>query len=150
MQTERPLPDDAAQLFDLLHTLFGFGEFDEQANPEPPWFKVRMTEIGKLKRFMKSRNLSARTLGITAYWCHDQRIRVESFGYLAQHVRDALIAHRKAATNVKREEAADRLQEALGRADRMGRPDWTERLLRTPAGALAAALDEFEREVGNG
>lgn len=147
MVEERALPETPAELFDLLQQLFGFGDYDEQVNPEPPWFKVRMTEIGKLKRFMKSRNLSARTLGITAWYCHDHQIRVDSFGYLARHVREALVEHRKQADQAKREEAADRLQEALERSTLIGRPDWTERLLRTPPALLSRTLDEFDEET---
>ena len=48
-------PKNDAQLFDMLHSLFGIGDFDEDG---VPWFRFRMTEIAKLKAIRKRRSIT--------------------------------------------------------------------------------------------
>lgn len=140
-------PETPAGCFDLCHELFGFGDFDEDANPDPPWFKYRMTEIGKMSRWMKRRNLGPKTVMITARYVHARGIQVPSFGWLAEHTKDALIAHRKAEQDAKRAEAGNRLQNAVEAAVEAGHHEWADRLLRTPPAAAEQAIRAYEEET---
>lgn len=141
--------ETTAQLFDLCHELFGIGgEFDADANPNPPWFKVRINEIGKLNRLIKARRLEVRSLAIAARYCHRKGIQIKATGELIAHITDALIDLRVNQQTAKAQDLYDRINNAAAIAIEQGNAELAERVVRIPFSAAADALPDIERELG--
>lgn len=143
------LPETAAQLFDLCHELFGIGgEFDADANPSPPWFKVRMNEIGKLNRILKARRVEVRSMGLAARYCHRHGITIKATGELLPYIAPALVEVREQKTMAKAYDLYDRLNHAARVATDRGDSALAERIVRIPYAAAADLLPAIERELG--
>lgn len=148
MMNERSI-ESTAQLFDLCHELFGIGgAFDADANPSPPWFKVRMNEIGKLNRIIKARRLEVRSLAIAAYYCHRKGIPIKATGELIGHITEALIDLRANQQTHKAQDLYDRINNAAAVAIEQGNTELAERITRIPFAAAANALPGIEQDLG--
>jgi hypothetical protein len=64
----------AAELYDHLQEMFGIGDWNETSGV--PWYRVRMNEIGKLKRTLKSRRISEDDLYLAARYAQAHEIPI--------------------------------------------------------------------------
>lgn len=80
----KPDPETDAQLFDLVHELFGVGDWDRDLDAQP-WHKVRMAEIAKVKAIRKRYNYSITELTELARFVHERQYRVTKTWDLLQH-----------------------------------------------------------------
>ena len=118
-------PKSDAALFDMLHSLFGIGDYDETAQP---WFQFRIKEISKLKAIRKHRGISLADYAMTVRYCqrHDEAVK-ESWqvcGFIADAKREA----RRIAVP----ELSQEIHAALEAERALPGPDsatWIERLL---------------------
>lgn len=113
-----------AQLYDLLQSYFGIGGYDELDEREP-YFKARATEIGKLKRLMKSRNVTVDTMREAAEYAHARHLPITATWEIVEAIPDA----RRAAREARERPLAVRLQDAVQEATAAGETAWAQRLL---------------------
>lgn len=129
-----------AQLYDLLAEYFGLGDWDEMTS-KVPYYKARMTEIGKLKRMMNSRHVDVPTIVQAAEYCHANHVPVIGLWNIIDVIPEA----RRQARDASRVTLSDRLQAAAQEAMAMGEPTWSYRL----AGASSVeALEAWEAHHG--
>lgn len=73
----RPLdahPTSDAEVFDMLHSLFGLGDYND--DDDKPWHKYRMVEISKIKAIRLKRRWSFGDFAMVARYCHRHRIPI--------------------------------------------------------------------------
>lgn len=134
-------PETDAQLFDMLHGLFGFGDFEEDGSE--PWHHFRMVEISKIKAIRKKRRWTIPDFVLVARHCADTGVRIDRVWDLLAHYAAAKAAD-VANARLRREE---RVREAIAAELASGLPDsaaWVQRLeLSTGRGRLEL-LEEWE------
>lgn len=128
-----------AGLYDLLQEYFGIGTFDELHGE--PWYKARMTEIGKLKRLMTSRYVDISTMAQAAEYAHARHLPITA----AWELIDVIPEARQAARVAAQRPLSDRLQAAAAEAVAAGEHDWA---LRLSAATSVEALDAWEAHRG--
>ena len=137
-------PKNDAELFDLIHTYFGVGDWDADLDGSVrPWHKVRMAEIAKLKAIRKKRRFTLPDFTMLVEFCHRQRLPVRTTFALLEHWPDAV---RDRAAN-----ARSQLDVEVERALEIERhrPDgaeWVERFLRAQGGGRVALLQRWREE----
>jgi len=123
-----------AQLYDLLQTYFGIGDFDD-LHEDVPYYKARMNEIGKLKRYLTSRRIDVATMVQAAEYAHTHHVPIIATWQLEEVIPTA----RQAARGPQGRPLSERLQEAAQEAVAAGETDWAIRLsASTSVDALAA------------
>jgi len=115
-----------AQLYDLLQEWFGVGTYDELVEREP-WYKARMTEIGKLKRQMTSRHVTVETVLDAARFAHERHRPITATWQIIELIPEA----RRAARENRASPVTERLQNAVQEAVSAGESDWAYRLVRS-------------------
>lgn len=139
----RAEPKTDGELFDYLHMMFGWGSYDEHANPGKPWWEVRAAEVGKIKRLRFQRKVSVADLAETARWCRRNNVDVRSHAGLYLFIADAL-RDRKAALQ---EVLPQGLEDAIELERAAGDPDgWADRMDR--ASDRAGVFKEWQRARG--
>lgn len=141
-------PTTPAELFDLCQELFGIGDYDEDAKADVPWFKVRMNEIGKLRRFLDARRIEVRSMAIAAHYCHDQGITIRVTGELIPYIAPALMKMRQDADRLKLSEYEARINRAAQAALARGLDETAERLMRMPMAGSEDVLTWIEKQLG--
>jgi len=136
------MPKTDAELFDMLHSIFGMGNFDEMGGVA--WFKYRMNEIGKLKAIRKRRQVTLTDLAEAARFCHRHREHVGEMWHLCSFVP---AARREAAANrvpdlTLQVEAAIACERALARPVSDA---WLSRLLQARGPARKDVLQEWNQ-----
>lgn len=121
-------PKTDGALFDMLHSLFGIGNFDESGSV--PWFRFRMTEIAKLKAIRKRRSITLADYAMTARYCHRHHEQVKESWQVCGFIADAKREARRIAVPELSQEihAALEIERALPGPDSAA---WVERLLLT-------------------
>lgn len=140
------IPSTDAELFDYLHSLFGWGTYDDLAARETPWWKARGVEIGKIKRSRFKRKVSIATLVLTADYCFRHHITVRNITSLYHHIYDAESEYRvfvRAAESLKLD---DLIAEAVAYERSTGDDTWLDRLLRAQGPARSEVLKEWKSE----
>lgn len=120
-------PTTDAEVFDMLHDMFGIGDYNE--DDDRPWHKARMVEIAKIKAIRTKRRWSFGDFAMVARYCYTQSIPVRKAWDLLQHHGPA----RLAAVNNERLQREERVQEAVSlelRAGLADADDWAGRLAR--------------------
>ena len=141
-------PKTDAALFDMLHSLFGVGDFDDSG--PVPWFKFRMTEIAKLKAIRKHRGITLADLAMTARYCLQHKERVDQTWQLCGFIADA----KREARRIAVPELSKQVSAALECERTSPGPDsstWIERLLLTRGPFRREVLDEWltDRKTNN-
>lgn len=134
-------PSTDAELYDLIHRLFGVGDWYE--NDATPWFKIRMTEIAKVKSIRKKRRLSISDVAMLADHCHRKRRRIRTTFDLLQYWPEAV---RERSANERSQIERD-IERAL-EIERQ-RPDgqeWVDRLLLAQGGGRQVLLNRWKTE----
>jgi len=134
-------PKNDAQLFDMLHSLFGIGDFDEDG---VPWFRFRMTEIAKLKAIRKRRSITLADFAMTARYCHRHHEQVKESWQLCGFIADA----KREARRIAVPELSQEIHAALDLERALPGPDsstWIERLLLTRGPFRRDVLDEWKQ-----
>lgn len=133
-----------AGLYDLLHIYFGIGDYDDLVSERlgsEPWYRCRMTEIGKLKRLMKSRHVDIADMVQAAEYAHSRHLCITASWQVCELVGEA----RRAAREAERLPLSQRLQDAASQALAVGEDAWAARL----AGASSVdALNAWEASRG--
>lgn len=138
-------PTSDAALFDMLHSLFGIGDFDESA--DVPWWKFRINEIAKIKAIRRKRNISLADMAMTARYCarHGELVG-QSWrlcGFIAEAKREARrIAVPELSAEVTKAIATERALPGPGSVQ------WVERLLLARGPHRRDVLDEWKRSRG--
>lgn len=132
------------ELYDLLQTLFGIGDFDDGAGL---WYQSRGIEVGKLTAMLKARHCTAEEVAEAAHYAAAQRIPVTQSWQVFNLVPEAKHAHRLAlsttATEALQQDRAASIRQALDLHDSA----WAERLMRTPDAHLEQVLEEWKNHV---
>lgn len=118
-------PTSDAEVFDMLHGLFGIGDYDQ--DDDRPWHKFRMVEISKIKAIRVKRRWSFGDFGEVARYCSQHNLPIGKAWDLLPHL-GAAILERQVNARLHREDA---IQEAAALELASGRPDsveWAERL----------------------
>jgi hypothetical protein len=138
-------PKNDGELFEMLHSLFGIGDFDESTMQ---WWQFRAREIAKLKAIRKRRSISLADFTMTAKYCwyHDEVIRAswQICGFIADAKREA---RRIAVPELNQE-----IHTALAVERALPGPDsaiWVERLLLTRGPFRRRVLDEWKQTRTN-
>lgn len=133
-------PKTDAQLWDMLHSLLGVGNFDDSGSD--PWFHFRMTEIAKLKAMRRKRRISLKELADVARYCVQHGERVDASWQLCGFMADA----KREARRIAVPELSKQVSEALACERTSPGPDsptWIERLLLTRGPFRREVLDEW-------
>ena len=143
----KPMTD--GQLFDYCHEHFGWGgDYDDVANRSTPWFRVRSTEIGKIKSSRRRKKVEVEQLYATAQWCVAQGIHIRSVQGLniylfeaEQEARERSLADTRRRRDQLINDAIDREAErADGESAR-----WIEILVRASGPERREVLAEWTR-----
>lgn len=129
-----------AALYDELQRRFGIGSWDEGTS-RIPYFKARMTEIGKLKRMLTSRRTKPEDVMLAAEYASAQRIPIRETWELFALIPDAKRARRQQAAPT---DTAVALQAAVAEATEAGATDWAYRLYNADPRSGQALLKEWE------
>lgn len=137
-------PKTDADLFDLIHQLFGIGDWDADIDKQP-WHKVRMTEIGKIKAIRRKRRFSVEDFAYLAQFCYRNRRRITKTFDLLEHWPDAL----RDRTLNARSRIDNEIQAALElEQQREDGQEWVERFLLAQGAGRIAALNRWRHERG--
>jgi hypothetical protein len=135
-------PKTDAQLFDMLHELFGIGNFDESGSV--PWFRFRITEIAKLKAIRKRRSITLADFAMTARYCQRHQEQVKESWQVCGFIADA----KREARRIAVPELSQEIHTALEIERALPGPDsatWVERLLLTRGLFRREVLDEWKQ-----
>jgi hypothetical protein len=135
-------PKTDAALFDMLHSLFGVGDFDEAGTD--PWFKFRIREIAKLKAIRRKRSISLADYAMTARYCYHHHEQVKESWQLCGFIADA----KREARRIAVPELSQEIHAALEAERALPGPDsatWVERLLLTRGPFRRDVLDEWKQ-----
>jgi hypothetical protein len=134
-------PTSDAEVFEMLHGLFGIGDYNED---DPiPWHKARMVEIAKIKAIRTKRRWSFGDFAMVAVYCYHQSIRITKAWDLLQHHGKARLAQ----VNSDRLRRESRAQDAAALELQVGLPDseeWAGRLSRATGRGREELLAEWE------
>lgn len=151
MKVETDVPTTDGQLFDVLHRMFGWGDFDQIARNDRPWYRVRAEEVAKIKRSRTRRRLTVQQLYETACWCHEQGIYPRTLKGLNMYLLPAEEAARERAREARRAEAEREVEAAIAREYEIGderSAAWIERLVRTSGSERDNTLSEWREARG--
>ena len=135
-------PKSDAVLFDMLHSLFGIGDFDESGTV--PWFRFRMTEIAKLKAIRKRRSISLADFAMTARYCQGHQEQVKESWQVCGFIADA----KREARRIAVPELSQEVHVALEIERALPGPNsayWVERLLLTRGPFRRDVLDGWKQ-----
>jgi hypothetical protein len=139
-------PETPSDLFDILHEWWGIGTYDDAVKNETPWYKIRQTEAGKIKRQMTKRKVAMRELFIAAMYCRAQGKIIRESWQLFEHIPDALIASRNARAVHSFKAIQEQQISAVSQAIRYDQPEWAERLMRaTGEVRIKETLEEWKQ-----
>jgi hypothetical protein len=91
-------PKTDGALFDMLHSLFGVGDFDETG--AMPWFRFRIVEIAKLRAIRKRRSITLADYAMTARYCHQHHEQVKESWQVCGFIADAKREARRIAVGM--------------------------------------------------
>ena len=134
-------PKTDAALFDMLHSLFGVGDFDDS---DQQWFKFRMREIAKLKAIRKRRSITLADFAMTARYCHRHHEQVKESWQLCGFIADA----KREARRIAVPELSQEVHAALEAERALPGPNsatWVERLLLTRGPFRRDVLNEWKQ-----
>lgn len=135
-------PKTDGELYDMLHSLFGVGNFDDPGTVVA-WFKFRAREIGKLKSIRKRRSITLTDYAMTARYCYRHGETVRELYHVVDFIADA----KREARRIAVPELSQEVQKALARERALPGPDstaWVERLLLARGPVRAEVLDEWK------
>jgi hypothetical protein len=118
-------PPTDGDLFDLLHRLFGIGDYSD--DDKLPWWRFRILEIGKLKAMRRKRRLTVADLMVTAYFCDAHNFHIAAPWQLVNYLPAA-----KHNQQEWRDHQLERdVAEAIAYERALPEPDyvWADRLL---------------------
>lgn len=124
-----PEPHTESQLFDYLNEAFGVGNYDDVAESKP-WYKVRSSEIGKLKKILRGRRLSVREVYLAGEYCRANQIPVKASQDIFRHIPAALQAWRRDLAAARKQDAATSVLVVIQEAYAVGQVTFAERLMR--------------------
>lgn len=137
-------PSSPAALFDLLQRAFGVGSFDELVNNEPPWFKVRMTEIAKIRSLLKARKATVRQVAIAAWYAQQRHVHVSQSYQLFRLIPEAMRTYNREVARNRSEADREAVIEAANQAIEAGETAWADRLIRVAPKDAASVLEEWK------
>lgn len=141
MKPEDMHPTSDAEVFEMLHGLFGIGDYNE--DDPVPWYKVRTVEIARIKAIRTKRKWSFGDFAMVARYCHAQSVRITKAWDLLQYHGKARLEQ---VTN-DRLSRESRAQEAAALELAVGLPDsqeWAGRLSRATGRGREELLAEWE------
>ena len=134
-------PKRDAQLFDMLHGLFGIGDFDDSG--PVPWFKFRMVGISKMRAIRKKRQLSFPALAMAARYCYRRHIPIKGVWELVAFIVPAAKAAGRDRVSPLGVEVREAVANERSREDPS--PEWVDRLLRARGEFRRDVLDQWEQ-----
>lgn len=132
-------PKDDAQLFDMLHSLFGIGDYDDS---QGAWFEFRMREISKLKAIRRRRQILIGSMAMAARYCFNNDIPIAESYQVVQHIDEARRDARRRAVPELTAEVARAVQMERRRQG-SDSSQWIDRLLRARGPFRREVLDEW-------
>lgn len=142
-----PEPHTESQLFDYLNEAFGVGNYDDVAESKP-WFKVRMNEIGKLKKMLRARRVAVREMFLAAEYCRSHEIPVKASQELFGHIGPAMLEWRRNLAIVRNRDAATSVQQVIEEAYGVGQVTFAEQLMRADPAMQKRLVDEWRTTYG--
>jgi len=135
-------PTTPAELHDLLHEMFGIGNYDDLASTDP-WFRARMTEISKLRAMLKRRHCTVEEVAVAAHYARDAGKPIHAAWQVFLLVPDALKAQRAARAQRTLDDLHAAIHDAAAEAYALGEHEWADRLMRAANSTAASVLDEW-------
>lgn len=133
-----------AELYDELHSMFGFGDYDD-SNSDPPWYASRMREIAKLRQMLHSRRCTVLEVREAAAYAREVGKPIRAAWQLFVLVPEAKKYYREVGRQEINAHLQQRLDEAAAYALAHGLQEWGERLARTPLSHAQEVLDQWEQ-----
>ncbi len=130
-------PTTDAQLFDVMHGLFGIGDYADC--DDRPYYRFRGIEISKVKSLRKKRGITIDQLALAARYCYRRRLPITTPFDLVEHIGAAL----RERALARREVQGQRMSQAADLARASGEPDWADRLLLAQGAHRQGVLDEW-------
>lgn len=121
----KPDPITDGQLFELVHELFGVGDWDRDLDAKA-WHQVRGAEIAKIKAIRKRYNYSIAEMAALARYVHERQYRITKAWDLLKHYP----AYRRARVADARSRMEQEFEEILAiERGRLDGDEWVTRLL---------------------
>jgi hypothetical protein len=134
-------PSNDIELFDMLHSLFGIGDWEEGT----PWWRHRANEIAKLRGIRKRRSITLADFALTARYCYRHKEKVTESWQLCGFIADA----KREARRIAVPDLSRQVSEAIASERALPGPDsdtWIERLLLTRGPFRQEVLDQWRAE----
>lgn len=133
-------PKDDAALCDMLHGLFGIGDWMD--GDSKPWYRARGIEIAKIKAMRRKRGLRIPELVLTARYCYRLQIPIRAPWELVKHIQDA----RKEQVATAVSDLSAQVQAAIEWEQTQSEQgtDWVGRLLRAQGSYRRDVLEEWK------
>lgn len=132
-------PTTDAALFDMLHGLFGVGDYVED-DPKP-YHRFRMIEISKIKAMRKKRGIALDQLACTARYLYRRGGHVRATYGLVEHMGPALRERALARQTAVRQQMLTASDEARA----LGQDGWADRLLLAQGSFRAEVLQQWQQ-----
>lgn len=133
-----PINDGA--LFDMLHGLFGIGDFNDSTEDQR-WFQHRIREIVKIKAIRKRRSITVHDFALAARYCFNHQLPIHESYQICAYVLDAKREKRlRLVSSVAQEvDKAVEIERAKAEPDQQ----MIDKLLRARATGRQVVLDEW-------
>lgn len=143
--TTEPINDGA--LFDMLHGLFGVGDFNDSTEGQY-WFKHRVREIAKIKAIRKRRSITVYDFALAARYCFNHQLPIHESYQVCAYVLDAKRERRLRLVSSVAQEVAKAVEIERAKAE----PDqqMIDKLLRARAAGRQVVLDEWRESHREG
>lgn len=123
-------PATEGELFDLLQTLFGIGDYDADLTAEPYW-KWRGLEVAKIKRSLASRKITVKDAALAARYCKAHGIDIRAVTWLYKHLPAAIRWDNERRRQEKSHELDELIEQAIEYEASHPTPSpWLDRLVR--------------------
>lgn len=130
-------PTTDAELFDMLHGLFGLGDYVE--GDDKPYHRFRMVEISKIKSMRKKRALGLDQLAATARYLYRRGGHVRNAYGLIEHMGPAL----RERALARQMEVGESMVAASAEARATGQDEWADRLLMAQGSYRQLVLEQW-------
>jgi len=135
-------PTTPAELHDLLHEMFGIGNYDDLASTDP-WFRARITEISKLRGMLKRRHCTVEEVAIAAEYARETGKPIHAAWQVFILVPDALMAQREERRQRTLDALRHDVEAAASEAYELGEHEWADRLMRASENTAATVVDQW-------
>ena len=141
-------PETPGELWDYAHQLFGISEWVEVPGGGPFW-EYRRTEVAKVSRSLKSRQIKVEHVVLALDYCRAHHIDIRNVVWAYKHILDAIRwdkARRESEAGKALQERLDAALAACAARDDQDSQEWYSRLVRADESVREEVVAAWESQ----